>query len=712
MATSGPGDAIGPRDPVTALPGIGPERAAALAAAGIRTVFDLLKNLPRRHSTRLPLVSIASLREGDSAAVRGRLASVRTKSGFRGRRGRVNAVLAPLGPTAHPAAGAGGRLLVTFFNASWLGKKLRRGLAIEVRGRVSRYRGELQMANPDFDLLPEDSEPFLEAAPQEAALGSGPVYATPSGFGPRRYGALVRSALDLVRGRLRDPLPDAVRGDLLPLGAAFEAIHEKTAEAAAEAGRRRLAFDELLALSLSIALARVSRAGERTRRPIAIDSRLDARIRARFPFAPTAAQERAIADIARDLAGAAPMNRLLQGDVGSGKTAVAAYAVLAAVGNRRQAVVMAPTEVLAEQHHRTFGAWLAGSRVRTALLAGGLGARERAARAAEADIVIGTHALLEGDVAFPRLGLAVIDEQQKFGVAERHRLRLKGEAPDVLVMTATPIPRTLALTVYGDLDVSVIDELPPGRVPIRTRVIGEDGRERAIADLRADLDAGRRAYVVYPLVEDSEALDLRSATRGYEALSSGPLRGVPVGLLHGRLPSEEKESVLARFRDGRLRALVSTVVIEVGVDVKEATVMVVEEAHRFGLAQLHQLRGRVGRGFEPGRCDLVCGRKAGRDGRQRLAILARTLDGFRIAEEDLKMRGPGELGGFRQHGLPDLVVADPVADLDLLTRARDVAFRAARADAAAAARLRAELLSSAAAEPLADAARRQLVRVG
>jgi ATP-dependent DNA helicase RecG len=411
------------------------------------------------------------------------------------------------------------------------------------------------------------------------------------------------------------------------------------------------------------------------------------------------------------MAGVAPMNRLLQGDVGCGKTAVAAYAILAAVGRGRRAALMAPTEVLAEQHFRTLRSWLASSRVRLSCLSGGLPRGERVARA-EADIVIGTHALIEADVVLNRLGLVVIDEQQKFGVLQRLRLRVKGESPDVLVMTATPIPRTLALTVYGDLDVSVIDEMPPGRVPVATRVAGEDGRERVFADLRRDLAANRRAYVVYPLVQDSEALDLRSATTGFETLSKGPLREFPVGLLHGRLRSEEKEAVLSRFRDGSIRVLVSTVVIEVGVDVKEATVMVVEDAHRFGLAQLHQLRGRVGRGGEPGRCDLLCGRKAGRDGRRRLSILASTNDGFRIAEADLRMRGSGELRGFRQHGLADLVVADPVRDLDLLTRARDTAFRIAREDAERAERLRRDLMASSAAGESVDAPRPSLIQVG
>jgi ATP-dependent DNA helicase RecG len=407
-----------------------------------------------------------------------------------------------------------------------------------------------------------------------------------------------------------------------------------------------------------------------------ISDSLDLRIRARFPFKLTRAQERVVGELRRDLTRERPMNRLLQGDVGSGKTLVAAYAVLAAIGNKAQAAVMAPTEILAEQHFGTFTRMLAGSRVRIALLTGSKskGRTETLARiaAGETDLVIGTHAVVQADVTFRELALAVVDEQQKFGVLQRAALRLKGRRPHVLVMTATPIPRTLALTLYGDLDVSVIDEMPPGRKPVITRAVAPSRRADAIRFVKAKLKEGRQAYFVYPLIEESDKVPLNAAVKMHEELSR-ELAPHPVALLHGRMRPEEKDAAMEEFRAGRAKALVSTLVVEVGIDVPNASVMVIGDADRYGLSPLHQLRGRIGRGGLEGYCLAFADPKSP-EARERIAAFCSTSDGFKIAEADLRLRGPGEIHGTRQSGVPEFRVADLVRDQKLLGWAREDAF--------------------------------------
>jgi ATP-dependent DNA helicase RecG len=415
-----------------------------------------------------------------------------------------------------------------------------------------------------------------------------------------------------------------------------------------------------------------------------ITPRIDEHFRALFPFKFTKAQERVMAEIAADMRDPAPMNRLLQGDVGSGKTAVALYPLLVAVANKYQAAIMAPTEILAEQHYLRFSEFLRHGRVRMALLKGGASAAERrdildrAARG-ELDLVIGTHALIEEDVDFARLGAVVVDEQHKFGVLQRHKLRRKGVNPDVLVMTATPIPRTLALTVFGDLDVSMLDEMPPGRHPILTQWVAPKDVAATFDFLTRRLREGEQGYVVYPLVEESDKLELGAATKMAERLQRGPLRQFRVGLLHGRMSSDEKEHVMRAFRGHEMDVLVATQVVEVGVDVANATVMIVEDADRFGLAQLHQLRGRIGRGSGHSWCFLVA-KGASQESRDRLSVLVKTCDGFKIAEEDLRMRGPGEFLGTRQHGLPELHFGDPINDFSVLQAARRDAFQLVAGD--------------------------------
>jgi ATP-dependent DNA helicase RecG len=655
-------------DALQFVKGVGPARARALEALGLRTPWDLLMALPKRHYDRGQARKIREVREGASETVQGIV--VTTREG-RTRTGKTWFALEVEDET--------GAITAMFWGRRHLEKAFRVGDAVLLTGRVERYRG-LQIVPDDFEIVSgEDYEPIH-------AVGLVPGYGPVESFGRKAYRRLVWHVTSEIAPRAPEYLPAerlAARG-LMPEPEALRAAHFPRDAAEKERARERLAYDELFFLQFMLAQRRRGLDALKVGRRLPVPDTLDFRIRARFPFALTAAQERVVADLRRELGGERPMNRLLQGDVGSGKTVVAAYAVLAAVGNRAQAAVMAPTEILAEQHLRTFRRMLAGSRVRLEFLGGGRRTKERTealARIAtgEADVVIGTHAVIEKDVVFKELALAVVDEQQKFGVLQRAALRLKGTRPHVLVMTATPIPRTLAMTLYGDLDVSVIDEMPPGRKPVHTRFVPPSRRPDALRFVKAKLKEGRQAYFVFPLVEESEEpLDaasggprgrLKAATTMAEQLSRelAPFR---VALLHGRMKPEEKDAVMEEFRAGRVHALASTVVIEVGIDVPNATVMVVSDCERFGLSPLHQLRGRIGRGAHEGHC-LLLGDPKSDEARARIEALVSTSDGFRIAEADLRLRGPGELAGTRQSGLPEFRAADLVRDVKLLGWARE-----------------------------------------
>jgi ATP-dependent DNA helicase RecG len=568
-----------------------------------------------------------------------------------------------------------GYLKAVWFNAPYLERVFKRGQRVILYGKVIGYRGgPLEIQHPEFEIVDQEEDDTLHTGRLV------PIYRLTEGLGQRQLRALLWRIVESHAREVPESLPEAIRArrKLLPLPDALRAIHFPEDEAALTAARRRLAFEDFLLLQLGLAIRR-HREGQARGVSIQPRGRLVARLLEALPFTLTRAQERVWEEIRRDLARPVPMNRLLQGDVGSGKTIVAALAILAAVEAGYQAGLMAPTEILAEQHFLTLERLLSPLGVRVTLLTSAVKGRERdALLEGVADgaipVLVGTHALIQEGVVFHRLGLAVVDEQHRFGVIQRASLRAKGEQPDLLVMTATPIPRTLALTLYGDLDVSVIDEMPPGRQPIVTALRTEAKRPRIYAFIRAELAKGRQAYVVCPLVEESEVVDLKAATEMAERLSTEVFRDYREGLLPGRMSFADKESIMGEFKAGAIRVLVSTTVIEVGIDVPNASVMLVEQAERFGLAQLHQLRGRVGRGPWKSYCILLASDSPGQEARRRLEAMTETQDGFRIAEADLRLRGPGDFFGTRQSGLPEFRVADLLRDGPVLEEARQEAF--------------------------------------
>jgi ATP-dependent DNA helicase RecG len=652
------------QDSVQFAKGVGPQRLKLLERLGIRTIHDLLYFLPRDYEDRSHITPIARLRVGERATVRAR---VRSAEKFRNRRGRGMARVEVEDDT--------GFLVCTWFNARYFRESdFPIGREVLVTGRVDHYK-VVQMVSPQHELADDG----------EAMFGPRilPIYPLTEDLNQNVLRRVMREAVAECAPMVVEMFDEGplLRRKLMPISEAIRSIHFPESSDLASRARRRLAYDELFLLELGMAMRRRGIRADDMGFAFRVTSEVDRRIRKRFPFTLTRAQERVIAEIREDMQSSRAMNRMLQGDVGSGKTVVALYAMLAAVANRYQAALMAPTEILAVQHYEMIRRYLSGSRVRTALLVGGLTARERSKELqrvgqGEADIVVGTHALIEGDIEFSNLGLVVVDEQHKFGVLQRSKLRQKGRHPDVLVMTATPIPRTLALTVFGDLDVSILDEMPPGRQPVKTRSYTKDKLNDAYEFIRKRLKNGEQAFIVYPLVEESESLDLKSAVASADRLQRKVFPEFRVALLHGRMKSDEKESVMREFRAGRYHILVSTIVIEVGIDVPNATVMVVEHAERFGLAQLHQLRGRIGRGGKPSYF-LLFGEPKSPEAQTRLNVVCSTSDGFRIAEEDLKLRGPGEFFGTRQHGLPELRVADIVRDYSLLKLARRDAFELA-----------------------------------
>jgi ATP-dependent DNA helicase RecG len=662
--------APGAQTPLAELPGIGPQRAKLLAKIDLVTIEDaLVRHLPLRHEDRSQVIPLGRITVGEARTCAGTIAGISPPPRGRGRM--------PLVVTIRDASGF---LNCAWFNQPYLARVFKRGQRLIVHGKVQPYgRGPLQMLVKDFEVVEDGEDEPLHAGRLV------PVYPLTEGLTQRPLRRLMKRLVDGWADRLEDPLPDRVRAarGLVPLPQAIAAAHFPEDEAEQAAARRRLVFDDFFLLEIGLAIRR-QREGRRRGLAMNPGGSLVRRLRTSLPYSLTAAQERVWSEIRTDMAEPYPMSRLLQGDVGSGKTVVAALAALTAIEAGYQAAIMAPTEILAEQHLMTLGRLLEPLGVRAVLLTSAVKGKARVEAAAavesgEAGCVIGTHALVQGTVAFKRLGLAVIDEQHRFGVAHRAALRGKGESPDVLVMTATPIPRTLALTLYGDLDVSVLDELPPGRRPIATFARPGSKRRQIYDFLRAQIGEGRQVYVVYPLVEESEDSDLRAATEMAERLQRETFPERRVGLLHGRLGFADKERVMREFKDGVLDILVSTTVIEVGIDVPNASVMLIEHAERFGLSQLHQLRGRVGRGPWKSYCILLAG-SLSEDGRRRIEAMTSTSDGFRIAEVDLELRGPGDFFGTRQSGLPEFRVADLLRDGAMLEEARREAFALVQAD--------------------------------
>jgi len=663
--------------PAQFLKGVGPTRAELLARLGIHTARDLLFHIPRRYEDASTVTPIARLSVGQDATVIGEVIS----KGVLPTRTRLRVFQAVVRDES-------GSVECAWPGQPFLDRVFDTGDVVLITGPVRYFHGRRLQLQPREYV-------HLGRADQGGGNLAGkvlPIYPATEGLSQRMIRSLIDAHLDALLEYVarEDPLPESQRrgAGVARLDQALALLHRPASLSDAERGRTRLAYDELFFLQLLHARARERAA--RARPGIAFRRRNDL-VRPAYrqlPFELTRAQTRAISEIFADMTSPRRMHRLLQGDVGSGKTVVALFAMLLAVENSYQAALMAPTEILAEQHARTIAKLLEGLPVNVALLTGGLPTRERrevleSMASGNAHIVVGTHALIQDAVAFRRLGLAVVDEQHRFGVRQRVALADMGENPDLLVMSATPIPRSLALTLYGDLDLSILDERPAGRKPVRTSMAGERARDRIYQFIRKEVARGRQAYIVFPLVEESEKVDLRAATAEYERLAGETFVGLRLGLLHGQLSGEEKDRVMRDFAAGELDVLVATTVIEVGIDVPNATVMVVEHAERFGLSQLHQLRGRIGRGGEQSYCILI----ASGESRARLRTLVETDDGFAIAQEDLRLRGMGDFFGARQHGLPEFRYVDFMRDHAILERARQ--------DAAAIVALDAELTSPA-----------------
>ena len=655
--------------PVRFLKGVGPRRSADLEHAGLVTIEDLLYRFPIRYEDRSRFQPIASLKPGRVASLTGRILSC----GLRfTRRPGFKIFEALIGDPS-------GALRATWLNQPYLRDVFAAGQHVVFYGAVEmRGHGGLQLTNPQYEILDEDEAETIHTGRIV------PVYEKTGVVTPKMQRRLVYEALQKLPATLPDPLPEDLRARLgLPARcAALQATHFPPADLAIDAlnqfatpPQQRLIFEEAFLFQMGVLARRQTASAERKPVVVRVDDRIRESARSVLPFRLTGGQRQAVKEIVEDLQRPHPMNRLLQGDVGAGKTIVALLAAIVAMENDLQVAFMAPTEILAEQHFANISRLLLASRFRVALLTGSTASAARREQLSEVaagavHMVVGTHALVQGDVRFHQLGLVVIDEQHRFGVLQRRTLRSKGLHPDVLVMTATPIPRTLALTVYGDLDVSAIRDLPEGRLPIKTTAKPESRRDEVYQFVRDQLDAGRQAYVIYPLVEESAKIDLKAATEMADHLAQEVFPAYRVGLVHGRLKADAKTRVMKAFTSGELQILVSTTVVEVGVDVPNASVMIVEHAERFGLSQLHQLRGRVGRSRHQSSCFLLYQSPLSEDARERLTAMTDTTDGFVIAERDLRLRGPGDFFGTRQAGIPTFRMIDLVRDRELLDLAQ------------------------------------------
>ena len=646
--------------PIRFAPGVGPRRAEAFVALGVTNIGRLIHTLPFRYEDEAAESGVSELQFGRTGAARGEVTATRIAGG--GRKRRFEAVL----------INGGERLDLVWFNGAYLQKKIHPGMRLLVQGKPRTHGSGVQMANPDWEIIPDEED---EPAAQSARLR--PIYAGSADLSTRHIESVIENVLDDALKEIEDHLPESYRKEreILELREAYRCIHRPKSRDEIKAAQRRLALDELLLLQLGVHMKREWMRAHVKAPQLQWSEAIDERIRSRIPFELTEGQNSAVRELAQDLQSAWPANRLIQGDVGSGKTVVALYAMLMATASKRQAAMMAPTELLAEQHYLTITELLKGSDVRVALKTGALSATERASideglASGDIDLVIGTHALITDNTQFHDLAVVVIDEQHRFGVEQRAALKGKagdGATPHAVIMTATPIPRTLAFTVFGDLDVSEIKGLPPGRMPVVTKLVTPDQFDEVFTYIRQRLDRGEQAYVVAPAIDsDGDLRDVRTLTT---KLEEGPLKGKRIATLHGRMKRDSREHLMGRFRAGLIDVLVATTVIEVGVDVPNATMIVIDHAERFGMAQLHQLRGRVGRGSKRGLCVLM-GDAQTPDAEARLKAVVETTDGFALAEKDLELRGPGELIGARQSGEAPFRVAEFPKHMELLLLAR------------------------------------------
>jgi ATP-dependent DNA helicase RecG len=648
-----------------------PERAEGLQKLGIQTVADLIKHLPLRFEEHHGGVTIEEAtailgendRSQDLVTIEGEVAQVRPIRGWKRSKARVEVLLED----------DSGSLKINWFNQPWIAKKLHPDMHIRVHGSLSNYKGSVQMTNPRWEKVDG------EACTATVEGGLCPVYPANEFISSTVIADMISEVLEGALPHIEDHFTEKERKnlDMPELREAYRMVHKPQEESESKEGRRRIAYDELYFLQLGVMMKRHHRQSMLRAPELRWDEKVRTRIEARIPFTLTNSQQKVIEEIGNDLTKTIPMNRLLQGDVGSGKTVVALHAMLMAVVGDAQAALMAPTELLAEQHYTTMVEMLEGSSVSVGLLTSSLGTKDRASLIdkvsnGEIDIVVGTHALLTSDVVFSNIAVSIVDEQHRFGVHQRATLRNKRDddltVPHTLVMTATPIPRTLSLTIFGDLDVSTITGLPPGRSPITTRLVQPEDTSKVYSYFRELVEKGQQGYVVVPLVEDTDS-GMKAVLSHAESLEREYFQGKRVAFVHGRMKSEEREKTMAAFREGTIDVLVATTVIEVGVDVANATIMVIEHADRFGLAQLHQLRGRVGRGELPSVCALIASPTTN-DAIERLNAIVETTDGFRIAERDLEIRGPGELFGSKQSGIAAFKSARLPRDLELLRLAR------------------------------------------
>ncbi len=667
--------------PIQYVKGVGPKLAKLFEKKGILTVEDALYFLPRCYEDRRNLKKISELKAGRKETGFGEIL-LSGVAFYQNKKKRVFETVIGDGS---------GTITLKWFrgNERYLRDRFKKGRRLIFSGEVKYFNYQKEIHHPDVEMVEGDIEEDYLNFKRIV-----PIYSETEGLHQRTMRKLMKNILDGYADELSSPIPDEIleRQDLIGFSEAFRRVHfppdgesVETLNLQRSDGHRRIIFDEFFFLELGMALKKRGTALE-TGTSFGTDGTLAKRLLDLLSFKLTRAQERVLSEIREDMVKPHPMNRLIQGDVGSGKTIVALLAGLYVIENGYQAAIMAPTEVLAEQHYLNLHRMVEPLGVRVALLTSSIKGSERddlygQIREGDVHLVIGTHAVIQEAVEFHRLGLAIIDEQHKFGVVQRGLLKKKGENPDVLVMTATPIPRTLAMTIYGDLDVSLVDEMPPGRMPVETKVFPESARGKVYRIVEEEVKKGRQAFIVYPLVEESEKLDLKDATRMAEHLQKDVFPEFRIGLLHGRMKSDEKEAIMMEFKEGRIQVLVATTVIEVGIDIPNASVMVVEHAERFGLSQLHQLRGRIGRGRFSSKCILLAQYRSSEEARVRLRAMEKTNDGFQIAEEDLSLRGPGEFFGVRQSGLPDFRVAHIVRDTPILLEARKEAFQFIEKDA-------------------------------